>query len=182
MLTRVIAHNSVQCISERDSDSAAEFWQRATSFGKSAQSYASSIIRNVTNKADAAVAAQVKHVSDTVHGIVSDTGKLKVTIEREHGAPFDDIQQNVQQTFADLLQQLQESSLSLNRTLDHAERLGNIALALQSVETAFVNLSVLHGMSEQQLKAHLDPILEHVKDAFVTLGLSSFLASWCPFR
>lgn len=126
---------------------------------------------------DAAVAKQANHVSDTIHEIVSGTGRLKSTIEHVHGASFDGIQQDVEQTFTGLLQQLQEQYPPSIRAPSHAERLGNVSFALQRVEAAFLNLSARHGVSEQQLKAHLDPILEHVKDAVVTLGLSSFLAS-----
>ena len=125
---------------------------------------------------DAAVAKQANHVSDTIHEIVSDTGRLKSTIEHIHGISLDDIQQDVQRTFTGLVQQLQEQYPSSNRAPSHAERLGNVSFVLQRVETAFLNLSARHGVSEQQLKAHLDPILEHVKDAVVTLGLSFFLA------
>ena len=159
----------------RDSDSLAEFWQRALSLGKSVQNYANTLMHDATKGTTPEVVNQINNASKTLTSIVSDTSGLRDTVEHAHGTSLQDVQTDTQQTFTNLLQQLKEQFPSSDRIPSHTERLGNVSLVLDMVETAFYNLTVHHGVSEQQLQVHLDPILEHVKDVVVTLGLFS-----CP--
>ncbi|KAI0733276.1 hypothetical protein C8Q72DRAFT_631443 [Fomitopsis betulina] len=152
------------------SDTPAAFWKHALSLGKPVQTYASFLFRNATEGAETIVAMQINNVSDTVHDIVLDTEKLKKRLEHIHGASFDDIREGVSQRFTDLLQELKEQFPPPVQAPNHAERVSNVSLVLQKVEAVFVSLCIQHGVSEQPLKSHLDPLLEHIKEVVVMLG------------
>lgn len=162
---------------EGTSDTPAAFWKHALSLGKPVQTYASFLFRNATEGAETIVAMQINNVSDTVHDIVLDTEKLKKRLEHIHGASFDDIREGVSQRFTDLLQELKEQFPPPVQAPNHAERVSNVSLVLQKVEAVFVSLCIQHGVSEQPLKSHLDPLLEHIKEVVVMLGPSSSPAS-----
>lgn len=142
------------------------------------QTYANFLFRNATEGAEPAAAAQIQNVSDTVHGLVTYSEKLKTSIEHVRGAAFDDIQLSISQNFTELLQELHEQLPLSFKSLTRAERVGNVSMVLQKVEATFVSLSIQHGVSEKQLKSHLDPILEQAKEVVVTLGSSRHPASY----
>lgn len=113
---------------------------------------------------------KINHVVSTIQVIVADTENLKNTIAQVHGASLDDIKNGVEKVFDDLLEELKNQFPPPDEAPNHAERRGNVSLVIHKVEDAFVKLCVQHGMAEDELRVHLDPIMSGIETVVVTLG------------
>jgi len=147
-----------------------QFWERAQSLGHRSQDYAASLIHEAAQKADATTVAQLRHFQYAIQVVVADTEDMKEAIAQTADKSFDEIQHDIEKVFADLLEQLKEQFPPPDQAPNHAERRGNVSLVIRKTEEVFIKLGVQHGMSEKQLRMHLDPIMKHVEDIIVTIG------------
>lgn len=153
----------------------AAFWERAFSLGRLVQDYATSLVRDAAAKAERQVAAQINSAYNTMHMVVVEAGGLKNAFaDLRAGASFNDIQNDIEMVLTDLLEELKEQFPAPDRAPNHAERRGNVSLVLEKVEEALIDLGTRHGIAEQQLRIHIDPILKHVGEVVITLGSSPF--------
>lgn len=116
------------------------------------------------------IASKINHVVSNMQVILADTQNLKNTIAQTHGASHDDIKNGVETIFDDLLEELKNQFPPPDEAPNHAERRGNVSLVIHKVEDAFVKLCVQHGMAEDELRVHLDPIMSGIETVVVTLG------------
>ncbi|KAH9931417.1 uncharacterized protein B0H18DRAFT_989174 [Fomitopsis serialis] len=137
-------------------DTPEQFWEHMLSLGHHAQDYAASLVHEAVQEVDATAVAQLRQFQYVIQVVVSDTEDLKEVIAQAGDKPFDEIQHGIEKVFADLLEQLKGQ--------------GNVSLVIRKAEEAFIRLSVQDGMSEMQLRTHLDPIMKHVEDIVVTIG------------
>lgn len=151
-----------------------DFWECALSIGQKAHDYATHLVEDAVKNVEPTVAVKMNHVVSTMHVIVSDTEALKNTIAQAQGASLDDIKNGIEKVLADLLEELKEQFPPPNQAPTHAERKGNVSLVLNKIEGAFVKLCVQHGMSEEQLRIHLDPIMRNIETVIVILGAPNF--------
>ncbi|EPT02357.1 hypothetical protein FOMPIDRAFT_1118637, partial [Fomitopsis schrenkii] len=147
-----------------------QFWEGGPSLGQSPHDYVMNLIEDAAKNVEPIVAAKMNHVITSMHAVASDIGKLKLTIAQAHGVSFDDIKNEIETVLADLLEELQEQFPPPDQAPNHEERQASVSLVLRKVKEALIKLCVQYGMPEDQLRAHLDPIMEHVETIVVTLG------------
>ena len=146
-----------------------EFWECALALGQKTHDYATHLVEDAVKNAEPTIAVKMNHAVGTIHAIVSDVEELKNTIAQAHGASLDDIKNGIEKVFADLLEELREQFPPPDQAPNHAERKRIVSLVLNKVEDAFVKLCVQHGMSEEQLRIRLDPIMKKIETVVVTL-------------
>lgn len=156
-----------------------QFWEGGPSLGQSPHDYVMNLIEDAAKNVEPIVAAKMNHVITSMHAVASDIGKLKLTIAQAHGVSFDDIKNEIETVLADLLEELQEQFPPPDQAPNHEERQASVSLVLRKVKEALIKLCVQYGMPEDQLRAHLDPIMEHVETIVVTLGASTLRPPCC---
>ncbi|EPT02006.1 hypothetical protein FOMPIDRAFT_1144306 [Fomitopsis schrenkii] len=165
-----VEHEVGQAIHDITTETPQDFWGRAISLGQKLSDYATKLVEDTAKDVEPTIRVKMNHVVTTMHVIVSDTEDLKNSIAQAHGASLDDIKNGIEKIFDDLMEELKKQFPPTDQAPNHAQRRGNVSLVLHRVEDAFVKLCVQHGMSEDQLRVHLDPIMRHVETIVVTLG------------
>jgi len=150
-----------------------QFWDHAQSLGHRSQDYAAFLIHEAAQKADATTVAQLRQFQHTIQVVVSDTKDLKELIAKTANKPFNEIQHDIEKVFEELLEELKEQFPPPDQAPNHAERRGNISLVVRKAEEVFIKLGVQHGMSENELRKHLGPIMKHVENIVVIIGDSA---------
>ncbi|KZT64316.1 hypothetical protein DAEQUDRAFT_38953 [Daedalea quercina L-15889] len=163
-----VVHDATRLLGERET--LEQFWDYAFSVAQRAQRYAGDLINEAAREADKTAAMQLHHVSSVLHVIVSDTEGLRETVSQFQAGSFDDIQHDIEKLFADLLEELKEQFPPPDHAPNHEERKGNVSLVIRKAEEAFIKFGMQHGMSEEQLRTRLEPIMKHVEDVVVTIG------------
>lgn len=166
--------DTAEAIHDITTETPQDFWGRAISLGQKLSDYATKLVEDTAKDVEPTIRVKMNHVVTTMHVIVSDTEDLKNSIAQAHGASLDDIKNGIEKIFDDLMEELKKQFPPTDQAPNHAQRRGNVSLVLHRVEDAFVKLCVQHGMSEDQLRVHLDPIMRHVETIVVTLGATAF--------
>lgn len=147
------------------------FWQYALSLGQRGQDYGGFLIHEAAQKEDPTTAARLYDVRSTMQVIVQDTADLKeLIIAQVHDESFDDVRRGIETTLANIFEELKDRFPPPDHALSHVERKGNVTLVVNIVEEALLKFGVEHGMSEEQLKMRLAPIMKHIEDVVVAIG------------
>ncbi|KAH9931445.1 uncharacterized protein B0H18DRAFT_989370 [Fomitopsis serialis] len=147
------------------------FWQDALSLGRRGQDYAGFLIHEAAQKEDPTTAARLYDIQSTMEVIVHDTGDLKeLIIAQVPDESFDNVRRGIEKTLANILEDLKDRFPPPDHALSHAEREGNVTLVVNIIEESLIKFGVEHGISEEQLKMRLAPIMKHVEDVVVAIG------------
>ncbi|KAH9921755.1 uncharacterized protein B0H18DRAFT_956494 [Fomitopsis serialis] len=154
-----------------DSETLSQFWKDALSLGQRGQDYADSLIYDVAHKADPTTAVRLHGIQNTLQAIIHGTEDLKALIVTQvHDESFDDFQRGIENILANILEELKDRFPPPYHAPNHAEREGNVTLVVNITEEALIKFGVEHGMSEEEFRVRLDPIMKNVEEVIVAIG------------
>ncbi|KAJ7734019.1 hypothetical protein DFH07DRAFT_967775 [Mycena maculata] len=150
-----------------------DFWQRARDLGEKAQSYTENLMKDAAERSQEArqkiaeLAERMKTIvggATALHEELHALSKLRVQrlkrdVVQTETVSLDDIAEDLQHTFAKVLEELQVMFPLPDKALGHEDREVVVTAALEKAGAALLMVCAKYGMDEERARVHWDGTL-----------------------